>query len=86
MKKSSLSPKDKQFLIKLAKSVDGIRASQKATDTRLTTVEYNVQAAHTRLNKLEAQMNQPGMTAEFTTLMPGFTKQEAQTKFFFTPS
>jgi hypothetical protein len=36
MKKSSLTSQDKQFLIKLAKSVDGIKAAQNATDTRLT--------------------------------------------------
>jgi hypothetical protein len=84
MKKSSLTSQDKQFLIKFAKSVDGIKAAQKAPDTRLTTVEHNVQAARTRLNKIEAQISQPVMTAEFTVLMPGFTKENTQIKFSLT--
>jgi hypothetical protein len=73
--RSSLTPYDKQFLIKIAKSVDAIKASQKAT-------EHNIQAAHMRLNKLEAQMNQPGGYVSFKDLMPGFTSPSAQTRFF----
>jgi hypothetical protein len=37
-------PQDKQFFIKIAKSVDGIKARQTMTETRLTTLEHTRQA------------------------------------------
>jgi hypothetical protein len=82
MKKSTLTPQDKRFLITSAKSVDGIRLKQKTTETRLTTVEHNVHALYTRMNRMEAQLNRPGMFVTFKDLMPGFTKSEAQAYFF----
>jgi hypothetical protein len=81
MKHTSLTPKDRQFLIRLAKSVDSIRAKQKAHDIYLTTLEHNVQAAHLRLNRLEAQLKKADMLVSFKALLPGLSTPEVQARF-----
>jgi hypothetical protein len=82
MTKPTLTPQDKQFLIKIAKHVDGIRVKQAATDTRMTTLEHNVHALHESLSRIEGELNQPAMFVTLKDLMPGFSKPDAQARFF----
>jgi len=81
---NTLSKEDRQFIINLANTVDGIRAKQKATDTRLTTLEHNNHALHARMNKLEAELHMPpeGMRVVFSELLPGFTTPAVQAQIF----
>jgi hypothetical protein len=80
--KTSLTPQDRQFLICLARSVDGILAKQKTTDTRMIALEHNIHAAHERLNRLEANLRKPEMLVSFRALRPPFTTSDGQAKGF----
>jgi hypothetical protein len=71
MKKSTLTLEDKQFFIKMAKAVDGIKAKQKAHETFHATLDHNIHAAHQRLDRIEAELNQAAMFVTFKDLMPG---------------
>jgi hypothetical protein len=51
-------------------------------DARFLIIEQRVEAAHYRLDRVEAQPTEEGMFVTFHNLMPGFTRADVQAKFF----